>query len=84
MKTNRQVRTRYRDVVWSQRDTIVAIGSALALLSVVLTMLFEPDGVRYEPYPELDWPAAYIPLLLGLSALICPALLALRMEHAHD
>jgi len=83
-KTHRQVRTRYRDVVWSHSDTIVAVGAALALFSVVLTMLFEPDGVRYEPYPEVDWPSAQIPLLLGLSALICPALLALRMEHAHD
>ncbi len=71
-------RTRYRPVIWTRNDSVVSVCSAVAVVSIILTVVFTPAGVRYEPYPDLSWPAVSLPLLVGLAFLTAPALLVLR------
>lgn len=63
-------RTRYRPLVWHRGDWVVLVGAGIAAMSVLLA---GDAAVRFEPYPELDWPVASVPLTLGLLGLLAPA-----------
>ncbi len=81
-RANRMVavrRTKYRTLVWRRTDWIVLGGAMLALLGIVLT---GREAIRYEPYPSLTWPAASVPLALGLLGLLGPAVVSLWQERA--
>lgn len=70
-------RTRYRVRRWDRGDTVIAVGSLLALAVSLLPLPFLPlETLVYSPYPRLAWPAFnpwVASLLLGL---IAPALVA--------
>ncbi len=68
--------TRYRRVVWTQEDTVVAAGALLAVLATAVALQVEPSTLRYDPYPVMRWPSTELWLLLALSALMVPAAVA--------
>jgi energy-coupling factor transport system permease protein len=70
-------RTRYRSLVWHRSDWFVLAGAAIAVMSIVLA---DRDAIRFEPYPVLDWPAANVPLTLGLLGLLAPAVVLVWQE----
>jgi energy-coupling factor transport system permease protein len=69
-------RTRFRAPQWTAGDSIVAGGAAISVLGVVATLLWNPDAIRYEPYPTLDAPVAGLALILALLGLLAPAYVA--------
>jgi energy-coupling factor transport system permease protein len=69
-------RTRFRAPQWTARDSIVAGGAAISMLGVVFTLAWNPDAIRYEPYPTLDAPVVGLPLMVALLGLLTPAYVA--------
>jgi hypothetical protein len=69
-------RTRFRAPQWTAGDSIVAGGAAISVLGVVATLLWNPDAIRYEPYPTLDAPVAGLALIVALLGLLAPAYVA--------
>lgn len=68
--------TRYRPTAWSQSDWIVA-GASIVAVMIFLWRRFEvPEAAIFNPYPDLRWPVADLGMLIGLSLLIVPALIA--------
>ncbi len=72
-------RTRYRTLRWRGSDWVV-LGGALA--SVATVLLVGIDAIRFDPYPNLSWPIASMPLALGLLGLLGPAFAILWQERA--
>lgn len=71
-------RTSYRPRRWSWRETLVALGCALALAAV----LTAHPSLAYAPYPRLTWPP-FEPLVgLGLLGLL--ALAPVGGKNAYD
>ena len=69
-------RTRYRPLVWTRRDWFVLASAAVAAAATLGVARADPAALAYEPYPSLTAPAASLPLLIGLLALLAPALVA--------
>lgn len=70
-------RTRYRRLHWKATDWVVMGGALIATAAVLLA---GPGAIRYEPYPTLTWPAASLPLTIGLLGLLGPAAVLLWLE----
>ena len=69
-------RTRYRPLVWTRRDWFVLASAAVAAAATLGVARADRAALAYEPYPSLTAPAASLPLLIGLLALLAPALVA--------
>lgn len=65
--------TRFRTSRWQYRETAVAAGSSVALITTVLMFRLDPALFAFDPYPRLTLPAVSLPLLIALSALLLPA-----------
>ncbi|MBX3071798.1 MAG: energy-coupling factor transporter transmembrane protein EcfT [Thermomicrobiales bacterium] len=76
-------RTRYQRLTWTRSDSVVASASAVAIAVIAWTLATHPDALRYEPYPDLTWPAARIPLVAGLCLVASPAIVTLYGEGDH-
>jgi len=68
--------TRYRETVWTRADWLVCGGALTALVATVVTLQLQPEALRYEPYPSLDWPVTSPLLVLLLALLMVPAVVA--------
>jgi energy-coupling factor transport system permease protein len=68
--------TRYRTRQWTPADSIVLAGATVAMLTAAVALQFEPELLRWDPYPVLAWPAGSIWLPLGLASLLLPAVVA--------
>jgi energy-coupling factor transport system permease protein len=68
--------TRYRTRPWTPADSIVLAGATAAMLAAAVALQFEPELLRWDPYPVLAWPAGSIWLPLGLASLLLPAVVA--------
>lgn len=69
-------RTRYREVVWHRRDTIVSGTAAFVLIVVVARNIASPESFRFDPYPTLHPPHIDLPLMIAVAALLLPAVFA--------
>lgn len=71
-------RTRYRIPTWTRRDSIVSAGAGVSISGVIVALIWNPNGVRYEPYPTLDPPLVSLPLIVALLGLLVPAFVSSR------
>ena len=76
------VRTRYRVSRITLADRIVIAASATAGLAVVLWSWWRPDAMAFRIYPELEVPVVEPVLMLLLSLLMAPAVVAVVPERA--
>lgn len=68
-------RTRYRKPRWTWRDSAVCAAASVSALSTLLATWLVPGALRFEPYPDLEVPEVYVPLMLALTLLLLPALM---------
>lgn len=68
--------THYRETVWSGRDTAMTTAALIALATVAIALQLAPESLRYEPYPDITVPRAQPLVVLLLTGLIAPAVVA--------
>lgn len=69
-------RTHYRRWMWRQHDTVVAGGSALLLIALLVLGSVLPDALFYYPYPPYPLIPTFQPILgLLYAVILLPALL---------
>jgi len=62
-------RTRYRQIAWDRRATVIAGASSAALVGELFVLMASPSAFAWEPYPSMVIPVANL-LVLGCIALL--------------
>jgi energy-coupling factor transport system permease protein len=75
-KSDAPTRTRYRSPRWTRADTLTLGGAAIAGMTTLAAIAFDPASLRYEPYPDLLAPRVGLALILAQVGLLVPAFLA--------
>lgn len=70
------VHTRYRPRRWMPSDTLLVLGSLVALVPLLPLPAIGRSPLAYSPYPELAPPLFSVWIGLGLCGLAVPAILA--------
>ncbi len=68
-------RSRYRRGLWQNRDTLLAIASALSAAVFLGLWLADRPTLVYYPYPRLAWPPFELPVAAAILLLAAPAVL---------
>jgi energy-coupling factor transport system permease protein len=68
--------TRYRAVVLTRHDALIAFSAVLTVVLTGLALYMRPSALRYDPYPVMGWPGTELWLIVALSLLLMPAVVA--------
>lgn len=68
--------TRYRTVAWTRQDALISFGAVLTVVLTGLALQVRPSALRYDPYPVMSWPGTELWLIVALSLLLIPAVVA--------
>jgi energy-coupling factor transport system permease protein len=72
--------THYKRQVWSARDTLLAVSSAIPLAGVLAVTMLDPQTLAFYPYPRVALPPFDVRLGLILALLGAPAFVRPRDE----
>lgn len=68
--------TRYRAVSLDRASRLMIVLAIAAGIAVIALNSWQPEAVRYEPYPAIDWPHVSLPLIAIIGTLMLPVLIA--------
>ncbi len=72
--------TSYKRLVWSERDTLLAVLSAVPLAVVAIIAILDPLALTFYPYPRVTLPSFDVRLGICLALLAAPAFMRPRNE----
>ena len=70
--------TSYKRLAWSERDTLLAVLSALPLAVVAVIAILDPLALTFYPYPRVTLPSFDVRLGICLALLVAPAFMRPR------
>jgi energy-coupling factor transport system permease protein len=72
--------TSYKRLAWSERDTLLAVSSAVPLAVIAAMAILDPLALTFYPYPRVTPPSFDVRVGICLALLVVPAFVRPRSE----